>query len=224
MLLLHELGETRQIPRRTADAMAAGLDRLLHVFPIHPGDAPEGFDSHRDVACHCALGCMVPLVAACGVDVDQRAALGEPLVRALPDGRRRLQLRRQRLSGDGRVPELHGRHGRSAGGDARCSRPVGRGARLPRPRGSLSDRSRPGARLVDGPQRGRARVRGGLAPALLPALLLLRPAARPRRAGALGRGDRRAAAAARHRGRGRRSGRRASRKASCAWGARRTPA
>jgi hypothetical protein len=71
MLLLHELGEARLIPRRTADAMAAGLDRLLHVFPIHPGDAPEGFDSHRDVACHCALGCMVPLLAACGVDVDR---------------------------------------------------------------------------------------------------------------------------------------------------------
>jgi hypothetical protein len=71
MLALHELGETQQIPRRAADAMAAGLDRLLHVFPIHPGDAPEGFDSHRDVACHCALGCMVPLLAACGVDVDR---------------------------------------------------------------------------------------------------------------------------------------------------------
>ncbi len=71
MLLLHELGETWQIPRRTADAMAAGLDRLLHVFPIHPGDAPEGFDPRRDVGCHCALGCMIPLLAACGVDVDR---------------------------------------------------------------------------------------------------------------------------------------------------------
>ena len=71
MLLLHEVGETRQIPARTADAMAAGLDRLLHLFAIHPGDAPEGYDSHRDVSCHCALGCMVPLLAECGVDVDR---------------------------------------------------------------------------------------------------------------------------------------------------------
>jgi hypothetical protein len=71
MLLLHELGETRRIPARTAHAMAAAIDRLLHVFPIRTGDAPDGFDPRRDVACHCALGCMVPLLAACGVDVDR---------------------------------------------------------------------------------------------------------------------------------------------------------
>jgi len=71
MLLLHELGEARQIPARAAHAMAARIDRLLHVFPIRPGDAPAGFDPHRDVACHCALGCMIPVLAACGVDVDR---------------------------------------------------------------------------------------------------------------------------------------------------------
>lgn len=71
MLLLHELGETQRIPARTAAAVAAGLDRLLHVFPIHPGDAPDGYDPQRDVACHCALGSMVPILAARGVDVDR---------------------------------------------------------------------------------------------------------------------------------------------------------
>lgn len=70
MLLLHELGEARQIPARAATAMAARLDRLLHIFPIHPGDAP-GADLHRDVACHCALGAMSPALAACGIDVDR---------------------------------------------------------------------------------------------------------------------------------------------------------
>lgn len=70
MLLLHELGEARQIPARAAAAMVAGIDRLLHIFPIHPGDAP-GADPHRDIACHCALGTMSPVLAACGIDVDR---------------------------------------------------------------------------------------------------------------------------------------------------------
>ena len=70
MLLLHELGETRQIPSRTAAAMAARMDRLLHVFPIHPDEAP-GVDLQRDSVCHCALGTMVPLLAACGIDVER---------------------------------------------------------------------------------------------------------------------------------------------------------
>ena len=70
MLLLHELGEARQIPARAAAAMVAGLDRLLHIFPIHPGDAP-GADLHRDTACHCGLGSMFAVLAACGIDVDR---------------------------------------------------------------------------------------------------------------------------------------------------------
>lgn len=70
MLLLHELGEARQIPARASAAMVAGIDRLLHIFPIHPGDAP-GVDRHRDLSCHCALGTMTPVLAACGIDVDR---------------------------------------------------------------------------------------------------------------------------------------------------------
>ena len=70
MLLLHELGETRRIPARVAAAMAAGLDRLLHTFPILPTDAP-GANPQRDIACHCALGTMVPLLAACGIEIDR---------------------------------------------------------------------------------------------------------------------------------------------------------
>lgn len=68
-LLLHELGEARRIPARASTAMVAGLDRLLHLFPIHPGEAP-GADLQRDIACHCALGTISPVLTACGVDVD----------------------------------------------------------------------------------------------------------------------------------------------------------
>ncbi|ADO73894.1 uncharacterized protein STAUR_6137 [Stigmatella aurantiaca DW4/3-1] len=70
MLLLHELGEARQIPMRASAAMAVGLERLLHLFPIHPSDAP-GADLQRDSACHCALGTMYPVLAACGIDVER---------------------------------------------------------------------------------------------------------------------------------------------------------
>ncbi|HEU4404854.1 MAG TPA: hypothetical protein VFS43_06140 [Polyangiaceae bacterium] len=77
MLLLHELGEARLIPPRAAAAMAARLDRLLHIFPIEPGDAP-GADLHRDVACHCALGTMSSVLAACGVDVGRALPWVEP--------------------------------------------------------------------------------------------------------------------------------------------------
>jgi len=70
MLLLHELGEARQIPARTSAAMTARIDRLLHLFPIHPSDAP-GADQQRDTACHCALGAMYPVLAACGIGVDR---------------------------------------------------------------------------------------------------------------------------------------------------------
>jgi hypothetical protein len=79
MLLLHELGEARQIPSRVVAAMALGLDRLpLHVFPIHPDDAPPGTDLARDSTCHCALGCMVSVLAACGVDVPRALPWVEP--------------------------------------------------------------------------------------------------------------------------------------------------
>lgn len=79
MLLLHELGESHRIPARAVGAMVAGLDALpLHVFPIHPGDAPPGTDLSRDVSCHCALGCMAQVLAACGVDVARALPWVQP--------------------------------------------------------------------------------------------------------------------------------------------------
>lgn len=70
LLLLHELGEARRIPERVVLAMVDGLDSRLHVFPIRPDEAP-GADLHRDVVCHCALGTMYQVLAACGIDVER---------------------------------------------------------------------------------------------------------------------------------------------------------
>lgn len=77
MALLHELGEAGRIPPGAAAATVAGLERLLHVFLIYPGDAP-GADPQRDVTCHCALGTMFAVLAACGVDVDRALPWVEP--------------------------------------------------------------------------------------------------------------------------------------------------
>ena len=45
---------------------AAGPD-----LPDPPGRVPGGADPHRDVSCHCALGSIHQVLAACGVDVDR---------------------------------------------------------------------------------------------------------------------------------------------------------
>ena len=71
MLLLHELGETARIPARPIASMVEALTALpLHTFPLREDEWPPGLDPFRASACHCALGCMDPLLAARGVDVD----------------------------------------------------------------------------------------------------------------------------------------------------------
>jgi hypothetical protein len=70
MLLLHEFGEARRIPDRAVTKMVDGLNALpLKIFPIRPEDAP-GYEPWRDSSCHCALGSVYQVLAACGVDVD----------------------------------------------------------------------------------------------------------------------------------------------------------
>jgi hypothetical protein len=69
-VMLHELGEARQIPARTIARLIDRVNALpVKFFPIYPEDAP-GIDPQRDVLCHCALGCLYQVLAACGVDVD----------------------------------------------------------------------------------------------------------------------------------------------------------
>jgi hypothetical protein len=79
MTTLWELGEARRIPERVQRAMIAGLDALpLKIFPIEPEDTPPGVDPHRGSSCHCALGTIVQVLAACGVDVDREVPWAKP--------------------------------------------------------------------------------------------------------------------------------------------------
>ncbi len=69
--LLYELGHAERIPAAAVSGLVAALDRLpLKHFPIHPEDTPPGTDPFRGSPCHCQLGDVMPVLAACGVDVD----------------------------------------------------------------------------------------------------------------------------------------------------------
>lgn len=71
MLLLAELGHGARIPTAAIDALVASLDALpTHSFPLTDDEWPPGVERFRASACHCALGCVDALLAACGVDVD----------------------------------------------------------------------------------------------------------------------------------------------------------
>jgi hypothetical protein len=79
MLLLWELGEAQRIPARVVRAMVDGLNALpLHIFPIHEHEWPAGLDRKRHASCHCALGSMAQVLAACGVDVERELPWVKP--------------------------------------------------------------------------------------------------------------------------------------------------
>jgi hypothetical protein len=87
--LLWELGRADAIPRDFADALCAAVDRhYLHDFPLRLEDVPPGRDPVRDVMCHCGLGTVVQVLAACGVDALARLPWVLPwcLRYQLPDG------------------------------------------------------------------------------------------------------------------------------------------
>lgn len=69
MLLLWELGYASRIPRRTADAHAARIAKMLHFFPLRDEEYPAG-TTVMDACCHCQLGSVDQVLTACGVDVD----------------------------------------------------------------------------------------------------------------------------------------------------------
>lgn len=89
MLLLWELGEARRIPLPVVRAMLAGLNALpLHIFPIREHDWPAGLDRFRHSTCHCALGSMAQVLAACGIDVARELPWAIPWFARyqMPDG------------------------------------------------------------------------------------------------------------------------------------------
>lgn len=72
MSLLHEMGETKKIPRQIVERHVASLNRIpLKIFPIQPQDMPEGIDPFRGTPCHCQLGNVYQVLSAWGVDVDK---------------------------------------------------------------------------------------------------------------------------------------------------------
>ncbi len=62
MMLLHEMGHTREIPPTAIEALARELENTPSTEFL------DGSDYH----CHCALGCVYQLLAAYGLDVDGR--------------------------------------------------------------------------------------------------------------------------------------------------------
>ncbi len=72
MLLLHEIGETKRIPETAIKTHIATLNRMpLKIFPIQPGDMPEGINPYRECPCHCQLGNVYQVLAHWGIDVDK---------------------------------------------------------------------------------------------------------------------------------------------------------
>ena len=68
MLLLWELGEARRIPERVVARVIDAVDALpVKIFPTRREEM-AGIDLERDCVCHCALGSLHQVLAACGVD------------------------------------------------------------------------------------------------------------------------------------------------------------
>lgn len=89
LLLLHELGLGHVAPPAAIDALASAIrEKYLTFFPFTEDQVPPGTDSHRDVMCHCALGCVTSLLRASGRDVEATIpwTRGWFLRYQLPDG------------------------------------------------------------------------------------------------------------------------------------------
>lgn len=74
MLLLHELGRTRDIPENAILKMVEVLKQ--HYLPFFPrgeesAKLPPGTDLYRQVICFCALGNIYQVLFTYGVDVDK---------------------------------------------------------------------------------------------------------------------------------------------------------
>lgn len=89
LLALHEVGLVGAAPPAALDALGAAVaERYLTFFPFTADQVPPGTDPHRDVMCHCALGCLSELLRAAGRDVEKVVpwSRGWFLRYQLPDG------------------------------------------------------------------------------------------------------------------------------------------
>ncbi|MGZ3688180.1 MAG: hypothetical protein ACXVBW_07760 [Bdellovibrionota bacterium] len=72
MLALHELGMTKQIPKRALTKMIAKLNAYyMPTFPIHPSEVPEGMDPVAQSGCHCGTGTLFQILTAAGIDIQK---------------------------------------------------------------------------------------------------------------------------------------------------------
>lgn len=79
MLLLWEVGEAQRTPERAVDEMVRALAAFpIKIFPLRDDELPPGANLARDVICHCALGSIYQVLAACGRDVDRALPWAEP--------------------------------------------------------------------------------------------------------------------------------------------------
>lgn len=89
MLLLHEMGLADRIPKPALAKLVDVISRkYIKFFPVRESELPPGVDPHRDVPCHCALGCLFQVLFAAGVDPDKALPWIRPwfLKYQLPDG------------------------------------------------------------------------------------------------------------------------------------------
>lgn len=72
MLLLHEMGATKQISAEVIKTFISTLNKTpLKIFPIYPADIPAGLDPDRDCPCHCQLATIYQVLTAWGTNVDK---------------------------------------------------------------------------------------------------------------------------------------------------------
>ena len=72
MLLLHELERHEAIPNHARDALARALNAFPYrEFPFRSEDVPTGINEF-DTFCHCMLGTVLPVLAGCGLNVEEQ--------------------------------------------------------------------------------------------------------------------------------------------------------
>ena len=87
MALLYEMGAADIIPKTAVAGMTKAIQAQLAPF-FFSEDAPSGLDPALNLPCHCQLGNIYQILAACGVDMDQALPWARPwfLRYQMPDG------------------------------------------------------------------------------------------------------------------------------------------